>query len=154
MFLFLGVFRLLFGRLSPSASCSPVCFVCDDSPAVGCGGDTSVALISAAASNSLSGLAHVGRRGRHAPPSPLAWAARAWRRRGQAGDTLRPKLRSWGRFSDIPAFGVDRGRKRAGRGGRDRPRVEYWRGRVMQWWNAGGVGDVGAQLAGLTSFSR
>lgn len=114
MFLFLGVFRLLFGRLSPSASCSPVCFVCDDSPAVGCGGDTSVALISAAASNSLSGLAHVGRRGRHAPPSPLAWAARAWRRRGQAGDTLRPKLRSWGSFSDIPAFGVDRGRKRAG----------------------------------------
>lgn len=117
MFLFLCAFRLLIGRLSCSASCSSVCFVYDDAAAFGCGGDNSVALISAVASKSLSGLAHVGRRGRHAPPSPLAWAARAWGRRGQAGDSQRPKLRSWNRFADIPAFGVDRGRKRAGRGG-------------------------------------
>lgn len=116
MFLFLCAFRLLIGRLSCSASCSSVCFVYDDAAAFGCGGDNSVALISAVASKSLSGLAHVGRRGRHAPPSPLAWAARAWGRRGQAGDSQRPKLRSWNRFADIPAFGVDRGRKRAGRG--------------------------------------
>lgn len=151
MFLFLCAFRLLIGRLSCSASCSSVCFVYDDAAAFGCGGDNSVALISAVASKSLSGLAHVGRRGRHAPPSPLHGRRGRGGAGGRQGTPSAPNCVHGIGSRIFRLSGSIVGGKGPGEAG-PRTRVEYWQGRVMQWWNAGGFGDVVAPLAGLTLF--